>query len=745
MQKSFLLPLPGIENFRRDLPASLALFIVAIPLCLGIAHASGAPLLAGLLSGVIGGIVVGYFSDSNLSVSGPAAGLTSICLIAIGELGSFQGLVTAVLFAGIFQIVLGLLRLGFVANYIPSSVIKGMLAAIGLTLILKQFPHLIGFDSESMGVEEFTINEYDLANEKELGSKRDDNTFMHLYHSFSYLNYSIMFIGLLSLSVLIVWDAFFGKRFKSIPGSLIAVVISTLVGALFQQILPAGKITADHFVSIPTIEFNAGFQKYFTLPSFSFLNNLMFYKVSLTIAIVASLESLLSIEAIEKLDPEKQHVNPNRELLAQGIGNTLSGLLGAIPITAVIVRGTVNISAGAKSKYSAMLHGVFILLAVLFLVAVINKIPLAALAAVLCYTGYKLIKPKLFIEQYQKTYLHFIPFVVTIIGIVLTDLLIGVLIGLVISVLFIVIENYRAPVLRVFDLGLRKKILLGETVSFLHKNKVIQALEAIEPNSTLEIDGSRAQFIDQDILDYFEEFRISCKQKGINLRIIGIRDMQHHNQELNEEIEASYRKLFENNKKWVDNKLKADPEYFKKLTKGQSPEYLFIGCSDSRVPANEITGTDPGEMFVHRNIANLVVNTDMNILSVIQYSVEVLNVKHIIVCGHYGCGGVKAAMDDHTHGLIDKWLRNIKDVYRMHEEEFSKIHNEEQRHRTLVELNVKEQVFNLMKTSYVQKNRQLYGFPQVHGWVYDLSEGIINDLKIDVDRDLADHQIYKIN
>lgn len=743
MFKSIVSPLPDSENIKRDLPASLALFIVAIPLCLGIAHASGAPLLSGLLSGVIGGLIVGYFSNSNLSVSGPAAGLTSICLMAITQLGSFQGLITAVLFAGLIQIILGLLKMGFVANYIPSSVIKGMLAAIGLTLILKQFPHLIGFDSESMGVEEFEINQHDLSSS--LPNSKSKNTFNHLLNSFAIINYPIMLIGLVSLSILVVWDKFLGKKVKIIPGSLIAVLVATGLAALLQKTLPAGKIEIDHFVNIPEIDFGKGLNSYLVFPSYTFLGNLLFYKVGFTIAIVASLESLLSIEAIEKLDPKKQWVDPDRELLAQGLGNTLCGILGALPITAVIVRGTVNISAGAKSKYSAMFHGIFILFTVLFLVTIINKIPLAALAAVLCYTGYKLIKPELFVEQYKKTYLHFIPFVVTIISIVLTDLLIGVLIGLAISTLFIVIENYRAPVLRVFDLGLGKKILLGETVSFLHKNKVIGILEEIEPGATLEIDGSRSLFIDQDIIDYLEEFRESCKQKNINLRVIGISKMQHDNKGLNEEIAASYEKLFVNNKKWVDGKLKADPEYFKNLTKGQSPEYLFIGCSDSRVPANEITGTDPGEMFVHRNIANLVVNTDMNVLSVIQYSVEVLNVKHIIVCGHYGCGGVKAAMDDHTHGLIDKWLRNIKDVYRMHEEEFSKIEDEDQKHRKLVELNVKEQVFNLMKTSYVQKNRQLYGFPQVHGWVYDLSEGIINDLNIDVDKNLMDHQIYKIN
>jgi carbonic anhydrase len=292
----------------------------------------------------------------------------------------------------------------------------------------------------------------------------------------------------------------------------------------------------------------------------------------------------------------------------------------------------------------------------------------------------------------------------------------------------------------VFDLGMRKKILFGETVSFLHKHKVIQILEAIEPNSTLEIDGSRAQFIDQDIVDYLEEFGISCKQKKINLRIIGISNMQHHNKELNEAIEASYQKLFVNNKKWVEEKLQANPNYFINLTKGQSPEYLFIGCSDSRVPANEITGTDPSEMFVHRNIANLVVNTDMNILSVIQYSVEVLNVKHIIVCGHYNCGGVKAAMTSQDLGLLNPWLRNIRDVYRLHQSELDSVEDEAKRYDRLVELNVQEQCINVIKMACVQERYILDHYPIVHGWVFDLKTGKLIDLNIDFEEILKNIQ-----
>ncbi len=359
MVKNILQPLPGFGNLRSDLPASLALFIVAIPLCLGIAHASGAPLISGLLSGVIGGLVVGYFSNSNLSVSGPAAGLTSICLMSIGTLGSYQGLVTAVLLSGILQMTFGFIRLGFIANYIPSAVIKGMLAAIGLILIMKQFPHLVGYDSEAMGTEEFDLRKEDLEQASQDGH---ENTLSHLIHSFRHLNIAVMIIGLSSLAVLVFWDSTLGKKIKSVPGSLVAVLLATVGAALLESSGYSDLLGREHFVNVPALDFSNGVMATLTLPSFDYLNNPQFYRIAITIALVASLESLLSIEALEKLDPEKQRVNTNQELIAQGVGNTLCGLVGALPVTAVIVRGTVNISAGAKSKFSAMFHGLFILL-----------------------------------------------------------------------------------------------------------------------------------------------------------------------------------------------------------------------------------------------------------------------------------------------------------------------------------------------------------------------------------------------
>jgi carbonic anhydrase len=736
--------LPSLQNIKTDLPASLSLVIVAIPLCLGIAHASGAPMMAGLIAGVVGGLVVGYLSESNLSVSGPAAGLTSICLASIAELGSYQGLVTAVFLAGIFQIAFGYLRLGFFSNYIPTAVIKGMLSAIGLMLILKQVPHLVGYDSEEIGAEDFEINQEEIVSQIPVDPNVHENTFSHLMNTVDNFNFAVLAVGLSSLAMLFIWDAYLGKKYKVIPGSLVAVLFGTLVSLVINFFIGENPITSDHYVNLPNLSDPNTDTAHFTFPSLSFLGNLSFYKIALTIALVASLESLLSIEAIEKLDPIKHRINGNNELIAQGAGNMVSAAIGGLPVTSVIVRGSVNIAAGAKTKWSAMLHGFFILLSILFLVQVINQIPLAALAAVLCYTGYKLIHPENFVEQYGRGWYQFIPFVVTIFAIVRTDLLIGVAIGMAVSSFFIIRENYQSPVMKIEDLGPRVKMHLGNNVSFLHKYIIIRALESIRPNTILEIDGSKTEFIDPDILDVLREFKTNSHEKNIQMIIGGIKNMDTK-VELKKELEESYEKLFTNNRNWVENKLKVDAEYFQKLKDGQKPEYLFIGCSDSRVPANEITGTDPGEMFVHRNIANLVVNTDINMLSVLQYSVEVLNVKHVIVCGHYGCGGVKAALEHHPLGIIDKWLRNIKDVYRLHEEEIEKITDPEAKHRKLVEVNVQEQVFNLMKTSFVQRNRELYGFPQVHGWVYDISEGYIKDLLIDVDKNLSEHDIYKLD
>lgn len=731
------------QNLKRDLPASLAVFFVAIPLCLGIAHASGAPLIAGLITGATGGILVGAISKSPLSVSGPAAGLTAIVLAAIQQLGAFELFLVAVCISGIIQILLGIFKLGSVANYIPNNVIKGMLSAIGVLLIIKQLPHMIGYDVEEMGVEEFNIVQQDLNPAYHLPKETETNSFTVFLHSIRHIETGIFIIGSVSIIVLFVWEKVVAKKLKTIPGSLVVVVIGILLNMVFngfEHLL----LDPDHLVSVPSISSMNVFFENTTLPNWSALSDPLVYKVAFTLAIVASIETLLSLEAIDKLDPWARNSPPNRELIAQGTGNIAASLLGGIPLTAVIVRGSVNIAAGAKTKTSTIFHGIFILLSVVFFARFINLIPLASLASILVYTGYKLVDIHSFKFYFKKGLDQFIPFIVTVAAIVLIDLLYGVLIGLSCALVYIIRNNYNAPVLKVSNFGKRVRISLGENVTFLHKYKLLKELEKIQDNTILELDGSRSLFMDKDVLDAIREFTEKAKQRNIQVFLGGI-NMEENNPDLKKRMEDSYKRLLKGNQKWIEHKTKDDPDFFARQAEGQAPEYLFIGCSDSRVPANEITGTEPGEMFVHRNIANLVVNTDINLMSVLQYSVEVLNVKHIIVCGHYGCGGVKAAMEMQPHGLIDKWLRNIKDVHRLHQHEVDSITDPDQKLRRMVELSVREQIFNLMKTSFIQRNRQQYGFPDLHGWVYDISNGEIQDLKVQEEHEFKEYEkIYKL-
>lgn len=733
------------DILKYDIPAGLAVFFVAIPLCLGIAHASGAPLLSGLITGIIGGTIVAALSNSQLSVSGPAAGLTAIAIAGIQDLGSFEAFLTATALAGLFQIVLGIAKAGSIANYVPNNVIRGMLSGIGLLLIIKQFPHLIGYDVEEMGVEEFNVATQDLVQNYHDVKDSEKNSFTIILHALSNLNPGIFIIGFISLFFLFAWNKLASKKLKAIPGSLIVVLLGVFINYLLEKISSIPSLSMDHFVNIPALNSINAIKSQSSSPDLSMLLNYKTFIVALTVGIVASIETLLSTEAIDKLDPQKRNTPPNRELLAQGTGNFLCGLLGGLPMTAVIVRGSVNVTSGAKSKFSSIFHGLLILVAAVFFAPLMNMIPLAALAAILVYTGFKLIDVSQIVYLYKKGWDQLLPFLVTVIAIISTDLLIGVLVGIGFAMFLIIREDFKAPVIKLIDLGSRKRIVLGENITFLHKQKVVRIFESIPENSFIEVDGSRTSFVDKDILEYITDFRKNSADRNINVIIGGLNFMENsNNNSLKESMRKSYDILFENNKKWVEEKTKDDPNFFSELSKGQTPQYLWIGCSDSRVPANEITGTNPGEMFVHRNIANLVVNTDVNLLSVLQYSVEVLNIKHIIVCGHYGCGGIRAAMENKSHGLIDKWLRNIKDVYRLHKIEVDSITDKEMQHRKMVDLNVREQVTNLMKTAIVQKNRELYGFPEVHGWVYDLNNGLIVDLKVDIEKEFPDfNKIYK--
>jgi len=502
---------------KQDLSAGLVVFLVAIPLCLGIALASGAPLFSGIVAGIVGGIIVGFLSGSHLSVSGPAAGLTVIVLNAIQQLGAYEAFLTAAMLAGFLQLIAGYLKAGIIGHYFPSSVIKGMLASIGIILILKQLPHFVGLHSEFFGSMEF--NEPD-------GS----NTFSKLMYAFSHVNGLAFFVGAFSLFILIIWEKPFIKRIsvlQTIPGALVAVISSILIPIIANLINPNWKISAEQFVNLPNLFDSDVLQTAFSFPDFSALLNPEVYVVAITLAIVASLESLLSIEAVDKLDPEKRRSPNNQELKAQGVGNIVSSLIGGLPVTSVIVRSSANVNSGAKTKMAAVYHGIFLLVSVVLIPNLLNKIPLSSLASVLLVVGYKLTKPALIKQQWKLGKEQFIPFATTIVAILFTDLLIGIIIGLHIGAFFIIYSNYKVPFSVIENTHPTKDISrvnvkLSEHVSFLNKANLQHTLEDIADNAEVIVDAASTQTIDFDILDILHDFRIQAATRSIKFDFINI-------------------------------------------------------------------------------------------------------------------------------------------------------------------------------------------------------------------------------
>ncbi|TGK01211.1 sulfate permease [Leptospira langatensis] len=716
------------EKFTYDLPASISVFLVAIPLCLGIAHASGAPLFSGIIGGFIGGILVGALSKSPLSVSGPTASLTAIVLSGIRDLGSFEIFLLALLIAGMVQVLLGILKAGALSAYLPSATVMGMSVAIGLILIIKQLPHLIGYDIEEFGVEEFDLTREDI-NETyhDPHEGRETNSFTVLLHSIPNLRMNVFLIGAFSLVSFFVWDRFFAKKFQFLPASLIAIAVGTSANLFLGDLLPGGTLSQDHLVTLPVFQNSSDLFGQLDFPNFSAWDLAGVWTLALTIAFASSLESLLSIEVVDKLDGENRKTPMSRELVAQGFGNMACGLLGGIPVTSVVVRGSVNAASGARSKTSAVLHGVWIGTSVLLFPKFMNTIPLASLAAILVVTGFKLCKPALFKTMLHKGYSHFLPFLVTVLTTIFTNVLIGTFCGILASLVFMLYEDHRTAVVRVENYGKFRRIVLGENLGFFHKAKIKSVLESQPSGITLEIDGTRTLHLDLDIRELIHEFRNSAYRKGIKVILGGIPNMQNDIESLKKEMSESYQKLLSNNETWVKEMTDVDPEFFARHAEGQTPQVLFIGCSDSRVPVNVITKTNPGEIFVTRNIANVVSVDDMSLFSVVQYAIEVLNVKHIVVCGHTGCGGVRAALKGQATGLIDNWITHIKDVYLKHREELDAL-PEEKREDRMIQLNVAEQVVNLYKTGMIQNALAKYGFPEIHGWVYDIRTGQISEV-----------------
>lgn len=526
---------------KNDLPASIVVFFVAIPLCLGIALASGAPLFAGLIAGVIGGIVVGAISGSQVGVSGPAAGLAAIVLAAITTLGGFQNFLLAVVLGGVIQVLLGVFRAGIIGYYFPSSVIKGMLTGIGIIIVLKQIPHFFGYDTTAEG--DFAFMQID-----------GENTFSQILNSINYISLGPTVIALISLGILILWSSVLAKKakiFQLIQGPLVAVI----AGIIFYTINKNSAVlnfNANQLVAVPVPEDTSSFLAQFSFPNFGAITNPQIWVVAFTIAIVASLETLLCVEATDKLDPEKRVTPTNRELFAQGTGNILSGLIGGLPITQVIVRSSANIQSGNKTKMSAIIHGIFLLISILLIPRLLNMIPLSVLAAILFIVGYKLAKPALFKTMYKLGWKQFVPFITTVLGIIFIDLLIGLGLGLMVGVAVVLIKSYQnSHFLHIEgdDVNDGKiKMTLAEQVTFFHKGAILKELDNLPENSFLELDVRNTHYLDNDIIEILDDFSFKAKLRNISIKLVSERGTA--------ENIPNYLDFFRNNKK---------KEYYKTL------------------------------------------------------------------------------------------------------------------------------------------------------------------------------------
>lgn len=499
-----------LKSWRQDLPASIVVALVALPLCLGIALASGAPLFSGLIAGIVGGLVVGALSKSSLSVAGPAAGLTVIVLGAIESLPSYQAFLLAVVLAGAMQVAFAATRAGVLAEFVPSSVITGMLAAIGLILILKQIPHAVGYDADYEGSFEFF--------------QRDgQNTISAIFNTLSSsVSAGAVIIAVLSLIFLFWWDAAKPKEgpLRLLPGPLVVVVLGIGLNALFAAVAPGLAIKPSHLVQVPVANSFGEFTSFFSIPDFSQIGNGAVWTAAITLAIVASLESLLSVKAVDELDPKRRTTPKNWELMAQGGGNFVSGMIGGLPVTSVIVRSSANVDSGADSKLSAILHGMWLLLSVVLIPVVLNLIPLSALAAVLIATGYKLTKPKLFLERWKQGWTQFVPFVATVAAILFTDLLIGIVIGLGIGFVFVVARNFRTAITFACD-GEDCLIRARRNLYFIHKYELQRELGRVPDNSNLLIDLSSTNYVDLDNIDIINAFIKGAAYRNINVVVRG--------------------------------------------------------------------------------------------------------------------------------------------------------------------------------------------------------------------------------
>jgi carbonic anhydrase len=630
-----------------DLTAGTVVFLVALPLCLGVAMACGTPLFSGLLAGIVGGIIVGSLSGSHTSVSGPSPATTAIVISQIAQLGSYEAFLLAMVVGGLIQIVLGLLRAGFISAFFPSSVIQGLLAAVGTILILKQIPHVLGRDTDPQG--EMSFHQPD-----------NETTFSAFGELLGTVHFGAALIGIASFFLLIFWDRSSTLKRTKVPPPLAVIILGVVLGQLLRRVGGSWDITESHMVQVPIADGLAGLSHFLKTPDFSQWTNTGIYQAGLTLALVASLETLLNIDAVDKNDPEHRVSPPNRELLSQGIGNCLLGMIGGIPISSVIVRSSVNLNAGARTKLSAIFHGVLMLVCVALMPTYLNMIPLSCLAAILLATGLKLITPQLIHRMWNAGRYQFAPFAATLSAIVLTDLVTGMLVGMAISIGFILNSNLRYPVRRIREKHLGGDILhivLPNQVSFLNRGALEATLRDMPPGSRVLLDAESTDYIDPDVLNLISDFKDQiAPSRDVQVSLLGFRQKYQMEDDI-QFVDYSTRELQEN-LTWVQvlQILKEGNLRFlrgQRLTRdfnrqlqatsdGQRPLAAVLSCIDSRTPAELVFDLGIGDIFSVRMAGHVI---GPNVLGSLEFACNVAGTRLILVMGHTRCSAVTSAVN----------------------------------------------------------------------------------------------------
>ncbi len=732
---------PSTSTLVDDLVSGLVVFLVALPLCLGIALASGAELFSGLLAGIVGGLVVAIISGSHTSVSGPAAGLTAIVAAQITSLGSFEAFLLAVAIAGVIQIGFGVAKGGALSAFFPSSVIKGLLAAIGVILILKQIPHVVGHDLDPEG-------------EMSFFQPDSETTFSELFATLAgSIHVGAMVVGLLSVSLLLIWERIDVLKKSLVPAPLLVVLMGVALSVWFGDWGGGWSIGTDHLVEIPIAKSVSEFAGFLTLPDFSQFGNPAIYVAAVTIAIVASLETLLNLEAVDKVDKQKRSSPPSRELVAQGCGNVVCGLIGGLPVTSVIVRSSVNVNAGGKTKRSAFFHGVLLLLSVALLPQYLNMIPLSALAAILLVTGFKLASPKLFKQMWDEGRYQFTPFIVTVVAIVMTDLLVGILIGLGVAVVFILNSNLRRPIRRTVESRLEgdiNHIELANQVSFLNRAAIQGIVDEAKPGSRFTIDARQSDYIDPDVLSLIRDFADTTgPARNVLVNLIGFKKRyhlsntaqfaSHTTRELQDNItpDQVIEIMREGNRRFVDgNRLSRDlSRQVYATAKGQNPFAAVLSCIDSRVPTELVFDLGVGDIFSVRVAGNIV---GTKTLGSLEYGVGVSGVKLVVVLGHTRCGAVTSSVKlvcsgqdaesatgcGHLQSIVDEIAPSIGDcpkdlLDRLNPAELESYIDDVSRR------NVRHTVDEVIRRSTVIRNAAESGDIKVVGAMYNVRTGAI--------------------